>query len=179
MGSTQSSPPGRTPETRLPVPPHVIELVQYPSARYNQIEPKLVALYAEVEPNEDAFYPLDKLKCVVSVLWAKTGELIAFDVLTSMDRLSAGETQESFVAKGGLLERKGLFLTSLAGKRKYKGIAPLMIATNVTEAKRHGFSYILLHVSVPKVRALYESLGFRVVGSFDGMSIMRMDLAAI
>jgi hypothetical protein len=134
---------------RVPVPPHVIERVRYPSARYSEIESRLVALYAEIEPTEETFHPLDKLKCTVQILWAKTGELIAFDVLTNTKRLAAGETKTSFVAKGGLVGRKGFFLTSLAGKRRYRGIASLMIAANVDEARRRGFDYILLHVSVP------------------------------
>jgi hypothetical protein len=159
---------------RRPVPPHVIESVQYPSDRYTQIEPKLVALYADVEPNEEMFNPLDKLQCTVQVLWSTAGnELIAFDVLTDTVLLS---DDVDFAAKGGLIDRKGLFLTSLAGKRKYKGIAPLMIAANVEEAKKRGFDHILLHVSVDKVQTLYASLGFRVVGSYDGMRIMRIDI---
>ncbi len=141
-------------------------LVPYPSHYYSEIGSELRELYRLCEPDEERFEPLiSPSQLIVGHSQGRIASfLVASETLEIQRRFPA-----DFEEKGGVLGRKGLFVTSVCGDngRYYGLLEGLFVALKRFAADRR-YTYLLIHVSgtrpwlVPK----YERQGFRKSGEF-------------
>ena len=148
---------------------------KYPSKKYNEIKNELINLYSKCEPDENLFKPLMKKSSVIFIKYRK--RIIGFTVITPNKLL---KKYKDYKKKGGLKEN-GLFLTSLCGNNKYKGIGPVIFKYLDQYAEEHNYTYIGLHVSKerPRLKLFYEKNGFKNIDYLSKINknffIMRKD----
>ncbi len=130
-----------------------IQIIKYPSDIYSSIKQELIELYSKCEPDEDHFKPYMSNSYLLIVLYNK--KIIGFTVLTPSRLL---QKYKNYSLLGGL-KKKGLFVTSLCGDNKYKGIAEFIF--NTIDNYR---DYVYLFLNVDKERLwlkkMYEKNNF-------------------
>ena len=130
---------------------------KYPSTKYNEIKNELINLYSKCEPDENLFKPLMKKSSVISIQYRK--RIIGFTVITPNKLLKKGK---DYKKKGGLKKNR-LFLTSLCGNKKYKGMRPIIFDFLNQYSEENNYIYVGLHVSKerPWLKPFYEKNGFK------------------
>lgn len=133
-----------------------------------KLKNNISALYKICEPGE-IFVGLTDYSICMMLKDVDKNLIIGFMILTEMSFLQAMELNtDSFITKGGIPNKKGLFLTSLCGDPNYKGVTEPLMNKLDNYVKNNKYEYVCLHVSNkrPKVEHLYSSFGFTKTGLY-------------
>ena len=155
-----------------------VEQIIYPSADYDMIHKELTRLQDKCSPNYPYIKPYGE-SAMIFILKMFNNVIIGMAIVTDLDLL---KNDAYFEQKGGIKNKKGLFITSVCSDfDRYSNVATLLLKEIDKYALEHDYTYLLLHALKYKTdlhnegsrKGLYIKNGFYKVGSYRQKYIMR------
>jgi L-aminopeptidase/D-esterase-like protein len=98
---------------------------------------------------------------IYKLKYTETNELVGIAVVTDLDQF---KSNSGFKDKGGIVDKKGLYITSVAGNPEFSGVVGLLFNKIISDAESSDYDYLLLEAKkyehddyLPK---LYGRFGF-------------------